>query len=111
MPACALGAFVAILELPAFRSGLKMFGFLEEKGEKIRGTERQYIMMCCFARLSSHSAANCSCYRFVTSASPCVQYVDLTVPVRFNGFIAIFSSQGLKFLIYNFKSLYAQLKT
>lgn len=47
----------------------------------------------------------------MTSASPRVQYVGLAVPVRFNGFIAIFSFEGLKFLIYDFKSLYAQLKT
>lgn len=69
-------------------------------------------MVCCFARLSTHSAVNCP-YRaqFVTSASPCVQYVGLAVPVRFNGSLQFFSSEGLKFLTYDFKSLHAQLKT
>lgn len=68
-------------------------------------------MVCCFARLSTHSPVNHSyTAQFVTLASPRVQYVGLAVPVRFNGFIAIFSSEGLKFLIYDFKSSYTQLK-
>lgn len=47
MPVCALGASVAIQELPAFRSCQKMFVFLEEEMGKDPGNWRDSIL-CVF---------------------------------------------------------------